>query len=670
MKFSKTGLIYCMLTFLNMGAQNYEMGKVSIEELNAKQHATDTSAAAAILFKKGETTFDYDERDGFVMSTRVRTRIKIYKKEGYGWGNHAVAYYVPNNSKESVTFKNAVTYNLVNGKIVRSKLNDDGEFNEVVNKYWGRKKIAMPNVREGSVIEYEYTINSPNLAMLKDWDFQTDIPVNYSEYSTLIPEYFMYKANFKGFLLPKMTKESQQKSFVMNSKQRSVGRSNQHTTFAQDKIDYQASKVTYRLENLPAMKDEAFVNNIANYTASVAHELTMIQYPNSVPKMFSADWESVTKSIYDDPDFGEELNKTGYFEDDITAIIQGKSNENDKINAIFDYVKSKVTWNGFNSYSCDGGVRKAYKEGTGNVAEINLMLVAMLRFAGINANPVLISTRANGISYFPTRTAFNYVIAAVEKKEGVVLLDATEKFSAPDVLPLRDLNWFGRLLRKDKTSSEINLMPVQPSRELMTMQYVVDDKGVINGKVRRQITNNIALGFRQDHVATSAEVYLEMLENKNDKIEITDYARENERDPSKPVVEMYSFVQNAGIDIVGDKMYLTPLLFNAQSENPFKQEVREYPVDFGYPAEYRYNVSIEIPEGYSVESVPESANFVMENKLSSFKYAIGSSAKQIQISATVSIYAAIISADYYVVLKDLFQRMVDKQKEKIVLKKV
>ena len=59
-------------------------------------------------------------------------------------------------------------------------------------------------------------------------------------------------------------------------------------------------------------------------------------------------------------------------------------------------------------------MRKAYKDKTGNVAEINLMLTAMLRYAGINANPVLVSTRSNGIALFPNRTAFNYVIAAVE----------------------------------------------------------------------------------------------------------------------------------------------------------------------------------------------------------------------------------------------------------------
>ena len=36
-------------------AQKFELGKVSIEELQEKVHPKDTAAVAAILFKKGET---------------------------------------------------------------------------------------------------------------------------------------------------------------------------------------------------------------------------------------------------------------------------------------------------------------------------------------------------------------------------------------------------------------------------------------------------------------------------------------------------------------------------------------------------------------------------------------------------------------------------------------
>ena len=74
----------------------------------------------------------------------------------------------------------------------------------------------------------------------------------------------------------------------------------------------------------------------------------------------------------------------------------------------FNFLKSKVKWNGFYGKYTDKGVRKAYKDRVGNVAEINLILTSMLRFAGLNANPVLVSSRGNGIPIFPTTNGFDY----------------------------------------------------------------------------------------------------------------------------------------------------------------------------------------------------------------------------------------------------------------------
>jgi hypothetical protein len=52
---------------------------------------------------------------------------------------------------------------------------------------------------------------------------------------------------------------------------------------------------------------------------------------------------------------------------------------------VFNHVKN-LKWNGYYGYSCNDGVKKKYKDKTGNVAEINLMLTAMLRYANLNAN--------------------------------------------------------------------------------------------------------------------------------------------------------------------------------------------------------------------------------------------------------------------------------------------
>ena len=661
-------ILFFVFSFAN--AQEFKLGKVSIAELEEKQHPKDPSAVAAILFKKGEVKFEYTQSEGFVMFTEVKTRIKIYKKEGYDWANQNIRYYLSGNSKEIISVSDAVTYNLVDGKIEKTKLKTEGEFDENINKYWAQKKITLPNIKEGSVIEFQYSIKRKAFGSMREWDFQSSIPVNHSEFITYIPEFFVFNTNKKGFIFPLATTKTFNKSIRLESKEsRGSGSNFAGTDINQDYFNYEETQTTYLAENLPAMKDEAYVNNIENYTSSISHELSMTKFDNRPTKIYSLDWESVTKTIYEVEDFGLELNKSGYFEEDLKKIISGDKTRGETIGAIFNYVKTNIKWNEHYSFFCNDGVKTAYKNKTGNVAEINLMLTAMLRYAGFDANPVIISTRSNGIALFPSLNAFNYVISAIETPEGLLLMDATEIFSTPNVLPLRDLNWFGRLIRKDGTSSQISLTPTMLSKETSTMNIVLNTDGTIDGKIRRQYTNHEALKFRKNNVDTKQESYLEKLENDNNGIEIGEYVRANELDLSKPVMETYSFKSNKDVEIINDKIYLSPMLFLADKENPFKQEKREYPVDFGYPFESKIYVNIDIPQGYKVEFLPKASNLLTGDDIGAFSYVIENTDNKIKIIVTATMNMAIVPADFYDVLKEFYQGMITKENEKIILTK-
>jgi hypothetical protein len=396
----------------------------------------------------------------------------------------------------------------------------------------------------------------------------------------------------------------------------------------------------------------------------------MTRFPKSSIELYSTDWPSVTKKIYENDDFGAELNKTGYFDDDINRLLTGLKTPYEKIDAIYNYVKTNLKWNDYYGYSCNDGVKKAYKDKTGNIAEINLMLTAMLRYSGLTANPVLVSTRSNGIALFPNRTAFNYVIAAVETPKGMMLLDASDKFSTPNVLPFRALNWMGRLIRKDGTSDVVDLMPKVNSSTTVMMNYTIDKKGAISGKLRKQQTDYNAMTFRKKVDNVTEDSYLEKLENENRKIEVTSYSRQNEKDLKLPVMETYSFTGSNLCEIIGDKIYISPMLFLAGEKNPFQQEVREYPVDYGFPFTEKNTVNIQIPDGYTIEKVPDPAVITMQDDLGSFTFITNVLGNQIQISIINQINTAIIPSEYYSMLKNYYQGMLDKQNEKIILTKV
>lgn len=672
MKITKLfSLSILLLLITNVTAQEFKLGKVSIAELEQKVHPKDSSAAAAILYKKGKTRMEYDENYGFVIITEVETRIKIYKKEGYEWANQNVWYYNESNFKEKVSFSDAVTYNLVDGNIEKTKLKSDGVFDEVVSKFKGRKKITMPNVKEGSVIEFSYIIRTPSDRMIREWDFQTSIPVNYSEFSTYIPEYYVFNTRQKGYVFPKTTTVKNSKTLLFQNKDRTIsGHVITKTSFATDKVNYIETQTNYVAVDFPAMKDEAYVNNIDNYTSSVQHELSMTKFPQAEVKMFSVDWDAVVKTIYEYKDFGPELNKSGYFEEDLKKKLEGTSTTDEKILVVLNYVKANVKWNDYFGYNCDSGVKKAYKEKTGNIADINLMLTAMLRYAGLTANPVLVSTRSNGISIFPNRTAFNYVIAAVETPNGNILLDASDKFSTPNVLPFRALNWYGRLIRKDGSSEEVDLMPKKSSNDVVFMSYSIDAEGKITGKTRRQCTDYNAMITRENINGVKEEEYLEKLENRNNKIEISEYSRTNEKELLLPTIESYSFTGNNLCEVIGGKIYVSPMLFFTNEQNPFKQDLREYPVDFGFPFMDKYNITLQIPDGFTAEVLPAPSIINMEDNLGSFKFNIAPTANGYQINIQHQINEAIVSTERYEMLKEYYKAMIAKQTEKIVLKRI
>lgn len=652
-----------VISFSKGTAQEFKLGKVAIKELEEKVHPNDTTAAAAILFNTARTFFKYDATNGFSIITENTFRIKIYKKEGLIWANYKLPYrsgYETLND-DRVEFKDCVTYNLENGKIIKTKLNSEGSFQVTINKYWKEASITMPNVKLGSVIELKYILKSENIVEFPEFNFQQKIPVNYSEYDTEIPGFFIYKAIKKGML------ELQAESKIVRG---SFNYNNKDIVAKTEGVSFEQVNSKYVAQNIPALKEEAFVDNVENYRLAIHHELEKTQFFDEPVKDYSKTWEGVAKTIYDDKDFGKELKEKDYIAQDVTRILKNVESKDERLDIIFKFVQNKMNWNNKKGYYTDKGVKQAYIDGTGNTAEINFILMAMLNYGGIMANPVLLSTVDNGVPIYPNRTIFNYVIAAADIEGKQILLDATNKNTTNNILPLYTLNWTGRLIRQDGTTQEINLPPKFQSKKTINIIVSVDGNGKMSGKYSVQKTDYEAFEWRESYSGVNQQNYIEKLENNLSGIEISDYSVENSSDLSKLGIEKFTFTTDNECEIIGDKMYINPLLFFTQTQNPFVQEKREFPIYFGYPTQSKYTISIDIPEGYMVESIPESINITTGDDIGSFKFIIVKNLNAIQFVATLTINSAIVAADFYPVIKGFFQQMIDKQNEKIVLKKI
>lgn len=664
-------LTFLAVLFLlsNAYGGDIKFGKVSEEEVKEEQHPIENDAEAAILHKSEFVNFDYNYDEGWYIQKEVHYRIKIYSKEGFSRATLPISLYKTNQGSEKISGIKGYTFNMIDGELVSEKLKKDGIFEEEVNDYRDKVTITMPEVKEGSVLDIEYKILSPLFWYLDEFTFQYGIPVNSVNVTLKVPEYFIFQRYSKGFYPMRFDQRSSNRkinvTYRTNDQTRFTGRVKSSTGV----LEFKENIYDISAQNLPSMEEEDFTDNINNYRSAIKFELSSTQFPNSPYRFYSQTWEDVAKTIYDYSSFGQELNKTNYFDKDLDLLLEGVTGENEKAAKIFQYVKSKITWNGHNGVGCEKGVKNAYKEGTGNVADINLMLTSMLRYAGINANPILVSTKAHGIPLFPTTEGFNYVICGIEVTEDVILLDATDKYGLPNVLPERALNWSGRLVRKEGSSSEISMVPEKKSKLITMASISVNEFGDIHGKTRMQQTGQYALSFRNSYNSSDEDAYLENMETKFGGIEIADYELKNRELLGKPIVEICEFNKESQCELIGNKMYLTPMLFYAVHENPFKLEKREYPINFTFPRQNKYVINIEIPEGFTVESVPENTVLQLPQNLGAFKYMIKKGQNQLQLVVSSEINRAVIPADYYDLLKEYYSKLLTKEAEKVVLVK-
>ncbi|MDT0539356.1 DUF3857 domain-containing protein [Croceitalea sp. P059] len=676
-------IIAIMVSAITIAQDNkIKFGKVSKEEVLQKEHHLDKDAEAAFLYKKERLFYKYDGTEGFRTVRSAHYRIKVYKKSGLDWGTFEIPLYTSTSGEERIGQVKGYTFNDENGKINEVKLKKDGVFKENVSKYRNKVSISMPNVKEGSVIDLEYSITSDLSGYIDEFQFQYGIPVDHVDISVEIPEYYVFKRHGKGFFPIDITQSRKNRKVTFRYREEKGTATNKHkslfssatnskSTTQSGEIEFLENVYKIASNNIPALKEVSYTDNIDNYRSAIKFELASTQFPNSPYKNYSKSWEDVAKTIYKYDDFGNELKKQRFYKDDVDEIMTKVTEPSKLASAIFDHVKNRMNWNNYTGVGCDNGLKKAYEEKSGNVADINLMLTSMLRYAGFKANPVLVSTKSHGIPLFPTTDGFNYVVAAIENADGTVdLMDATEKMGAVNILPTRSLNWSGRLVREDGSSIAIEMVNKKPSKKVIFMNAELASDGSVSGKMRTQNTGHIALGYRKSHKDETTEDIMDAMEDRYVEMEVDELEIKNEKECDKPVLESCSFLKENQTEIINGKIYFKPALFLAMNENPFKLETRDYPVDFVYPQSKKIVVNYKLPEGCQVESIPESASYALPDGLGSFQFTFKQNGNQIQFSSNTAINKSLIPPNYYASLKEFYNQMVVKHNEKIVLSKI
>ena len=651
--------------------EKIKFGKVSAEELEMKVYEKDTSAAAVILYDSGASYFETEAKNDdtdFVCKFERHVRIKILKPEGFDFATFKIPLYHSTNREEKIGALKARTYNL-DEKILIDKLEKNSIFKEETTPNWNRIKFTMPNIKVGSVIEIKYQISSPFKQNFRAWQFQYSIPVVYSKYNTRIPSYFNYQITTKGYYpIKKLDEKSRPENFLIRYRDNSTG--NVDSKVHQYTLTPNSNINEYYAENIPSFKKESYMLAEENYLSCIEFELQSYKYDYGVLHNFTSTWEDVQDKLIKSDDFGGVLKKDGFIKDILPELIADAKSEEEKTVLIFQAVQNNIKWNEKYRLFCEKSLRATWKEKSGNTAEVNLLLIAMLRSAGINANPVVLSTRQNGIIHpsHPTITQMNYVIACAKIGDKNYLMDATDPYCPIGILPFRCLNDKGRLITE--TNSEwINLETNKGSKCAIMSTLSLTEEGTLKGKVTEAFYDYEGVDIRKT-ISNNTDGYTEKLKSDYEDWNISEIEYKNLEDKNKPLKISYSTEIKNLVNMEGERIYLNPILKNKTHENPFKLEQREYPVNFGYPISVNYLLILELPTNYTIEEQPKSSKITLPDNGGEYIYQINQSANKVMIKYSFNTGKSQYLPSEYDYLKEFYNYVITKENQILVLKKV
>lgn len=645
-------LVFCMSQSFS---QTQTLEDITIEMLKETQSPTDEFANAEVLYEKGEVRFTVYNKWRYEFE--VIRRVKIYTKEGFDAATVKIPYYVgeSNSDREEIYGLKGYVYFLEDGEIKKEKLSKKDVFDVDMSSQWKAKTFTLPNIKEGAIIEYSYTEISPHINNLPEWVFQNEYQTRYSEYVTKVPvEYLGFNLRSKGYI-PFETIRNQDNDYLQVARKR-------ESTKVQKNIHY--------AENIPKVENESFIKNIKDYLPAVGYELSSYRSDTyGAFERISKSWEDVVKTLSDSDSFKKELNRTNYFKDDLETLLGGLSSPKEKMHAIYSFVKNKMTWNDEQRRYTSDKLSKIYEANVGNSADINLILTAMLREANLNANPVLSSTVSNGLALFPSLSGLNYVFTHVNINDEIFLLDATEKFAEPNILPGRVMNWQG-IVMIDDGYVMLDLMPKSKSLKKYQVQANLNEGGKIEGMCRMISFDHFGMrGRKKIHKKSTSEL-TENYESRFKFNGISEVSFSNFEDSSKPLMEGFKFSSDGDfVEKIGDKIYVSPMMFMKTNENPFKKEKRIYPVDFSYPQNIEYFISLAVPEGYTIDYLPESTAMNLNGKDLNLVYLIEESMGRINIKVSFDINTTFYLPEAYSSIRQFYIDLITKENEKIVLVK-
>lgn len=605
-------------------------------DLKKSNSLIEKDAPAEILYN----SMRYNILNDISVEKEFYSKIKIYdKKRAEDWLN----INIPLGTGESLGKFEVRIYNLTNNKVEKVIIDKKEQLKENLTKGVRVYKLALPGISDGSVIDYNYKITSNNFFNL-NYFLEYNIPVVYQEYNLEYPDVSMnYLFNSTGKIIkPKYS--------LTTSETRAGGG---HNIFR------------FGYENIKAIQKENFVKDLDRFRGHLKPELRKLSVGNFVYSE-AKDWNKIAESLYNSDNFG------GFIKSDVKGIlpedIKTYYEPVERANKIFGYVKENYKWDRKDGVWASQSLKHLVKTKSGNSADINLLLTMLLREAGIEATPVLISTIDNGILNvtLPNISNVNFVLASAKINDQIYFFDATSFSSKMNLLPERDWNDFGILLEKNKATS-VSFSNTNISKKELNIKAVLDiENASVKGTFIQNDNGMYAIESYDDFEANKEKYRKSFLTLYN----IDGQNVESKLLPNGDFETRVVFANTNLMDIIGNKIVINPIMFlNAEKESFDQTEERLHQIDFVSAFSKEKRIELEIPENYKVLSLPKDKKIATDDGEISFNYKVETIGNKLIITSKTGVASQNYPKEYYVFFKKIWKVISDTEYQVISLER-
>lgn len=662
-------LLALMAISINLYAQKekspfQKFGKITQEVLATRSYSIDTTAGAVVLSDIGESAIEGNSKGWFSLRTSHHTVIHILKENGYGEANQEIALYKSGEVEEKLQSFKAITYNLENGKITENKLSKNDLIRDKADKNRTVLKFTMPNVKRGSVIEFSYEVFSDFISMPDPWYFQsTTAPTLWSEYNFAVPQFFIYSISSRGFLPMDLVENSKKEESFRVMETRSATSS--------ESIDFKSNVVFNRwvIKNAPQLKEEPFTKSVRNHLSRLDFQLSAQNYPLAA-KSYRSTWQKIAENMLESEFFGKNLNSNNnWLKDELKPLLVDENDPLKKAKKIFAFVRDQYKTTSQYAIFMTDNLKSVFKNKKGNVCELNLLLTAMLRYADIEADPVLLSTADHGyaLEYLPMLTSMNYVVCKVNIGGKSYFLDASQSMLGFGKLPEYCYNGFSYVISKSPFTIDLSSDVASENR---TVNFIFSDVGKgYEGSATKTEGYYASSDIRSRIDKDGEQSYFDEVKKKMaGNVELYDFKIDSLSQYEEPLKVSYKIkLGQSGEDVI----YMNPYFGEAYSKNPFVSANRVYPVEFPYTQDEKIYGTIAVPRGYRVDELPKQILVKLDPEGKSyFEYRISNSGNMISFLSKIKIAKTLFLPEEYNTLREFFNLIVKKQSEQIVFKKI